>query len=120
MRTVPIDHGQLEIAVEGCTGNGLPIHDERRLGSPATGVLILVNPWGERLRLSTGDLDPDHGLDIGGHLRQLLRQACEQLALGIVGREPADEAAVLGVSAEFFQFFPEVLHVSRLAHILEP
>ncbi len=43
MRTVPIDHGQLEIAVEGCSGNGLPIHDKRRLGSPATDVLILVN-----------------------------------------------------------------------------
>ncbi len=51
-----------------------------------------------------------HSLDLCGHLKKLPREPREQLALCLVGRELADEIAILGIEPKLFQLFFQVLH----------
>src|ERR1700730_2396147 len=57
---------------------------------------------------------PDHGFSIARHAAQIGSQFFEKFALLPIGRQSADEVAILGFGEQLFQFFPEVLHASEL------
>src|SRR5262245_57555437 len=80
--------------------------------SPAASPACI--PRSSRVYGAAGSARPFAFLDRALHFRrqhfQVFGESCEQLTLGHVGRELADQRALLGVVEEFFQMHLHVLH----------
>ncbi len=68
-------------------------------------------------RVAGGDLLGDDRLDIGCRASKPGCQFPEGFPLGLVGSQPADEVAILGVGPQLFQLRSEVLHSVWLEHV---
>jgi hypothetical protein len=60
----------------------------------------------------------DLGFNIARHAAKAIRQFFEEFALLRIGRELADQVAVLSFDEQFFQFYPQqiIFHTSGLPH----
>ncbi len=56
------------------------------------------------------------GFNIARHVTKVSRQFFEEFTLSRIGREPADQLAILGFDEQLFQFYPQqiIIHTSAL------